>query len=240
MKKMNIALIFCIAVLCNSCNNDLIEYQTNDLKISIEQGDDYLHDFPLFLGIKKKNPPQMAIWTEDLQGNYLSTIYVTHKIATESWQSAGGNRRKEALPHWCYSRGVIYDDGLYLPTKKRPLVDGISGATPTKSFTMKIKPNNELKQFVVKIEVNNSTDFNKYYPKSAKIGDANYSGGKMGSGQPAVVYAAIVDLTSNKKTFRAELIGHSSPDGTDGNVQSDVSTLTTALHIIKQITINVQ
>ena len=69
---------------------------SNDLKISIEKGEEWMHDFPLFLGINKKNPPQIAIWTEDMEGHYLSTIYVTHKIATQSWQASGGNRRKEA------------------------------------------------------------------------------------------------------------------------------------------------
>lgn len=240
MRKMNIVLLFYITILCGSCDKELIEYQQNDLKVSIEQGDAYLHDFPLFMGIKKKNPPQIAIWIEDLQGNYVSTIYATHKIATAKWQSAGGNRRKESLPHWCYSRGVQYDDGLYLPSKEKPLTDGISGATPTKSFDIKIKPSGQLKQFTVKIEINHSTDFNDNYPKSAKEGDANYSGGDMGSGQPAVVYAAKVDLMADETTFKAELIGHSSPDGTNGDVQPDISSPTTALNIVRQITINIQ
>lgn len=239
MRKMNIALIFCMVTLYSSCDKELIEYQQSDLKVSIEQGNAYLHDFPLFLGIKKKNPPQIAIWIEDLQGNYISTIFATHKIATAKWQSASGNRRKESLPHWCYSRGVQYSDGLYLPTRDNPLTDGVSGATPTASFNMKIKPKRELKQFIIKIEVNHSTDFNDNYPKSAKEGDAGYSGGEEGSGQPAVVYAAKIDLTS-QTAFRAELTGHSSPDGTDGNLQTDVSKLTSALDIVKQITINIQ
>lgn len=237
---MKVLLLLCMTTLCSSCNKELIEYQQNDLKVSIEQGDAYLHDFPLFMGIKKKNPPQIGIWIEDLQGNYVSTIYTTHKIATAKWQSAGGNRRKEALPHWCYSRGVQYDDGLYLPTKAKPLTDGISGATPIESFDIKIKPEGQLKQFIVKIEINHSTDFNDNYPKSAKEGEPGYSGGEEGSGQPAVVYAAAVDLASGKTAFKADLIGHSSPDGTDGDLRTDVSKLTSALGIIKQITINIQ
>ena len=95
-----------------SCQKDLIEYEAGDIKVCIEEGDEWLHNFPLFLGIKKKNPPQIVIWMEDINGNYLSTLYASHKIATQSWQSAGDNRRKEALPHWCYSRGVKYEDGL--------------------------------------------------------------------------------------------------------------------------------
>lgn len=138
MNKMTMMGVWLIALFSTGCNQDLVEYNSNDLKISIEKGEEWLHKFPLFLGINKKNPPQIAIWTEDMKGHYLSTVYVTHKIATQSWQFSGGNRRKEALPHWCYQRGVESEDGLYLPTKKSPLVDGITGATPQGSFQVKM------------------------------------------------------------------------------------------------------
>ena len=141
MHKYGIILGTCMALLaCCSCNNDLVEYKSNDLKITLQKGESWLHDFPLFLGISRKNPPQIAIWLEDKDGNYLSTVYVTHKIATQSWLMAGKNRRKEALPHWCYSRGVKYDDGLYLPTKKEPFTDGLTGATPHSGFDVKMQP----------------------------------------------------------------------------------------------------
>lgn len=241
MTKMIIALLGLLsAISLTSCDKELIEYEQGDIKVCIEQGREWLHDFPVFLGIKKKNPPQIAIWLEDMQGNYLSTVYVSHKIATQDWQMAKGNRRKEALPHWCFSRGVKYDDGLYLPTKDRPLVDGISGATPRESFDVKLRTANRLKHFVVKVEVNHSIDFNDKFPKNAQEGDANYSGGKEGSGQPAVIYKAEVDLTTGKKTFDATLIGHSSPDGSDGEIHADMSGLTTALEIVERITINIQ
>ena len=240
MTKMGLTLIYLWLISLCSCQQELIEYEKEDLKVCIEQGEEWLHDFPLFLGIKKKNPPQMAIWLEDMQGNYLSTVYVTHRIATQSWQASGGNRRKEALPHWCYSRGVKYDDGLYLPTKKEPLADGISGATPRGSFDIKLSPTAELKRFVVKIEVNHSTDFNESFPKSAEKGADNYSGGEEGSGQPAVVYATQIDLSSGEQSFEAIPVGHSSPDGNSGSINTDLSGLTTALHIVKRIMIHIQ
>lgn len=99
MKKMGLLLIYLSLVSLCACQQELVGYGQGDLKISIEQGEEWLHDFPLFLGIKKKNPPQIAVWLEDTAGNYLSTVYVTEKAATQSWQSAGGNRRKESLPH---------------------------------------------------------------------------------------------------------------------------------------------
>lgn len=238
--KIMIIPILTSLVCFSACENDLVEYHTNDLKVNIEQGEEWLHDYPLFLGIKKKNPPQIAVWIEDVDGNYISTVYVSHKIASQSWQSAGGNRRKEALPHWCHKRGIKYEDGLYLPTKNNPVADGISGATPQNGFSLKISPTERLQQFIVKVEVNHSTDFNDNWPKSAKEGENNYSGGKDGSGQPAVVYAAYVDLASGERVFHAHITGHSSPDGTDGEVYEDISSLTSALHIVKSITIEIK
>lgn len=154
--------------------------------------------------------------------------------------SIGRKPTKRSSTSRCYSRGVKYDDGLYLPTKKEPLTDGISGATPHGSFDIKLSPATTLKAFVVKIEINHSTDFNEAFPKSAKEGEANYSGGKEGSGQPAIVYAANVDLSSDEKSFEANLVGHSSPNGSSGEVSKDTSGLTTALHIVKRITVIIQ
>ena len=240
MRKIGIIGYCLLMITCCGCNKDLVEYNTGDLRVSIEKGDAWLHDFPLFLGINKKNPPQIAIWVEDEAGHYLSTLYVTHKIATQSWQASKGNRRKESLPHWCYQRGVQYSDGLYLPTRKEPFTDGITGATPTGSFSVKMTPMDNRKKWVVKIEINHSTDWNEAYPKNANEGEKNYSGGKEGSGQPAVVYAATIDLTSGQKEFTANLMGCSSPDGSNGVLTTDTSSLSTALHIVKKITITIQ
>ena len=96
------------------------------------------------------------------------------------------------------------------------------------------------KQFVVKVEINHSTDFNEAFPKSAKEGTPTTPAEKKEAGQPALVYAAEVDLTSGKKEFTAKLIGHSSPDGSNGEIITDTSSLTTALHIVKSITIHIQ
>lgn len=239
MKKMVIAWILPF-VLFGSCRKELVEYDQGSVKVVVEQGDQWLHDFSLFMGIKKKNPPQIAVWVEDTEGKYLATVYASYKIATQSWQAAGGNRRKEALPHWCHSRGVQYADGLYLPTSDEPLTDGISGATPRSGFDLKISPAAGLQRFVVKVEVNHSTDFNEAYPRSAKEGEPGYSGGRHGSGQPALVYAADVDLASGASEFEAVLVGHSSPDGSSGEVDPDLSGLTSALRIVERITVRIR
>ncbi|MDR2920308.1 MAG: DUF2271 domain-containing protein [Tannerella sp.] len=228
-----------------SCNDDLVEYGSGDIKIFVEEGDAWLHDYPLFLGIEKQNRPQIAMWIEDLDGKYIRTLYVTHKAGTKSWQGNKGNPRKEALPCWNYARLPIaldqeIPDGYTGATTPAEIFDAVTGATPCGNFDVKMRSISDFKQFVVKIEINHSTDWNDYYPEDAEEGDANYSGGDDGSGQPAVVYAATIDLDSDVKQYAATLTGHSSPDGSNGNVYSDLSTLTTATQIIKQITIKIQ
>lgn len=237
-----IYLLPIIIVLIFSCSSDkTIRYGEGDVSVFIKQGKMWEHDFHLFWGIiNKKNTPQIAIWIEDTCGKYISTIYVTQRIATQSWIMSKGNRRKEALPHWCHSRGIQYEDGLYSPTKDNPLPDALTGATPKGSFMVNFSPETPLEKFIVKIEVNHSTDFNDSYPKDAQKGDLNYSGGKEGSGQPALVYAAIIETTSTHKTIEARLIGHSSPDGSSGNIYSDMSGITSALDIIDRITVQYQ
>jgi hypothetical protein len=230
--------MFASALLLNSCEKEDLLYTSGDIEITVETGDHWLHDFPLFMGLTKKNPPQLAIWIEDVQGNYLSTVFVTYKIATEGWQANKGNRRKESLPHWCYQRGVVYEDGLLLPTKATPLADGITGATPKGDKRIQIRPGNLGKPFVVKAEFNHSVDFNDFYPEHAREGEANYSGGKEGSGQPAVVYAATVYPDTREAIF--ECIGNSSPDGSNGDINPDLQGLTTAKSIVKRIKLTIK
>lgn len=84
---MNKLLIFSLLIFVagkSACGNHLPEYHTGHITIHIEKGEHYLHDFPLFMGIKIKNAPQLAIWLEDTAGNYISMIFVTRRIANQS------------------------------------------------------------------------------------------------------------------------------------------------------------
>ena len=223
-------------LLSVSCKNeDPLIYSKGDIKIQIEVGENWIHKFPFFLGIKKDNAPQFAVWLEDVDGKYLSTIYVTEKIATQSWVSSDGNRRKEALPHWCYQRGMVYEDGLYLPTKNEPITDALTGATPKSNKEIQLKLADFTTPVVIKAEFNHSIDFNEFFPKSAKVGDENYSGGEMGSGQPAVIYAdTIYPFQINAEL---KMIGRSSSDGTNGRIYNDLEKLTSAKSIVKSVNI---
>ena len=237
MLSAKMIVILSCMLSCTSCEKTDLEFSQGDLAITIDTGEHWLHDFPLFWGISKKNPPQFAVWIEDTSGRYISTIFVTKKIATEGWISNGGNRRKEALPYWCHRRGIVYDDGLLLPTKEKPLTDGVTGATPKNDKTIQVRLKGFNEPVVIKAEFNHSVDFNSFFPKNAAVGDTNYSGGKEGSGQPAIVYEATVFPGMTETELK--IIGYSSPDGADGNIHTDLEKLTTAKSIVKKITVKI-
>lgn len=237
MVTIKLWILTCM-IFIQSCEKEDLSFVSGDIEIELKTGEHWLHDFPLFLGLTKNNPPQFAIWIEDTSGNYISTVFATYKIATEGWVSNNGNRRKESLPYWCHQRGIVYEDGLLLPTKEYPLIDGITGATPKEDKKIKITPINLEKPFVINAEFNHSVDFNNYYPKNAKEGDDNYSGGEEGSGQPAVIYSATIYPETTNAIL--ELIGYSSPDGTTGDVYPDLQKLTTAKAIIKSIQVKIK
>ena len=225
-------------------NDGIIENSGEEYTLEIEAGEAWLHDFPLFAGFKAKNPPQYAVWLEDLEGNYLETVVVTEKIATEGWVFNGGNRRVEALPYWMFRRSRVYSDGFMLPSSNERMADAVTAATPKKSSSAGIgsavlsAAESDLRRLRIVAEFNHSTDFNEAWPADAVPADDNWSGGEMGSGQPAVVYAA--EFTPDELengSVRLELIGRSSADGSDGGLYGDVSTLTTALEIVSGITL---
>lgn len=60
---------------------------------------------------------QFAVWIEDLDGNLIKTLFVTHFTVTKGWKT-----RKEALPTWRKKANISH--------LEKKDVDTISGATP--------------------------------------------------------------------------------------------------------------
>jgi hypothetical protein len=219
----------------------------SDITMIVEEGSHYTHPLKVMKIITVKTTPQIAVWIEDIDGNYIETIYVTERVGTQGWRKTPGEgvpaekvRRKSSLPYWAHKRGVVYEDGLYLPTKANPLPDTITSASPKGSFSLNTKVPETLTRFVILAEFNNSGDFNEFYTDDAKPGDPGYTGGFYAGGQPAVVYAVEVDLTSESKTYEMKIVGHASPDGEDGNLYEDTSKMTTGLDLVEKITVEVK
>ncbi len=192
------------------------------------------------------NYPLMAIWLEDMDGNYIHTLYVAQSIATSTFRhgSAGWQhwepavvRRPAALPYWGHKRGIKAEDGLYLPTPENPVPDAYTGATPKTDFTLQTRADAQLPgQFKVMLEINQSWDWNHYWTNDKFPDDPDYKS----SSQPALVYEAIITRPDDTKEYVMKPLGHSHYSGKDGGLNTDLSTITTALEIAEKIIVRIR
>ena len=226
IKKYFILFIFFAIFGLNQFYGDT---QSKIISIKINAGKNYTHNYGIL-----KLIPQIAIWIEDINGNYIDTIYVTFRSAKSQWRGGNNIRRPEALPIWSYKKGIKYEDGLYMPTRNKPLNDSITGATPTSSFAKEWKIPTDLKQkiFILKIEVNNSFDYNNIYNKKLPKDSLYYNNV---NGQPSLLYEGKIDLSKNNNEIKLNIIGHGDVMGNNGNINKDISFLTDSLNIIDSI-----
>lgn len=183
------------------------------------------------------NHPLMAAWVEDLDGNYLQSLFVANSIATgvyrhgqerEGKWAPGPQRRPAALPRWAHQRGVKASDGLFVPGPQTQVADAYTGATPQASFVLRTKLDKEIQQaFKLFVEVNQSWDWNTYWTNNKFPDDPEYKT----SSQPAVVYSVVLDPQKNGEMKALKIVGHSHYSGKDGRLYEDTETLTTALEI---------
>jgi hypothetical protein len=192
---------------------------------------------------KAFNHPSFALWIEDLEGNYIETLYVTKYVATGTfghgeiepgkWKNEPGEvRRPATLPYWAHKRNIKAPDGLYVPSAKTAVPDALTAATPTKNFILKtgtkINPN---QKFRVLFEINQPWDSNNFWTNNKFPGDRDY----FTSLQPALVYAVTINPESEDKEYYLNPIGHSDPSGRNGKLYTDLTSLTTAKEIAQKI-----
>ncbi|KXF83161.1 hypothetical protein [Enterovibrio coralii] len=177
----------------------------------------------------------LVMWIEDLQGNYLQTLYSTRRFGkgfmTNPLNRSENIHRQEAVPHWLHARAkALGTDITYaIPSLENPLVDGITAATPRTNFIVNSKLNNaDLRQFVVKVEANQSYDWNEHYSRDRFPDDPVYSGSGQ-VGQPAIVYRTEIDLDSPQDFYILTALGHSHRSGQNGDIDPDMTGITTAI-----------
>lgn len=190
--------------------------------------------------------PLMAVWLENLEGEYIQTLYVPNSVATSNfrygeirdraWQP-GVRRHPQIVPYWAHKRGVKASDGLFMPDSENPVPDAYSGATPVTGFILNTRSDKPLNQPVrLMLEVNQNWDWNEYWTNDKFPDDEYY---KL-SCQPAVVYEALLDPSEPGKDVVMKPLGHSHPGGATGELFPDLSTLTTALTIADSIIVRLQ
>lgn len=195
----------------------------------------------LFLNITYTSVPQISVWMETLEGQYIDTLYVTGKISDASFRGkaddGGRKRRPEALPYWSHKRGIQESDGLYVPIANNPDLDGVTAATPKNDYQVTLTAP-KMGRYKLMMEVNRTYDFNEYYSPTRFPDDPIYSGDGS-SGQPSLIYQAIIDSHQPGHHF-FELIGHGHHSGADGRLYEDLSNITTAKDILAFVVASVE
>jgi len=239
MKKITIffttILIFALLGSCSSSKltTETIVYKDNkaghNLSIELIKGEAF-------------NNPTYVIWMEDMDGNFLKTIFITksyatgiygHKMTSDStWSNEEGESiQAAALPYWTHKKGLI--DGKHLiPTPKHPYVDAYAGATPKSDFIFQTDDSSMEKPYRILLEVNQPWDFNKYWTNSKYIDNLQYKR----SAQPSVIYS--VTVNTDESEYFLNPIGHGDPIGENGKLYTNLSNLTTSKEIFKSIKLN--
>lgn len=188
---------------------------------------------------KEKREPQIALWLEDSQGNYIRTLYVTERAGHKSWIFGPKEGRPESLPVWYgaskngstaskaeASHSAESTSSAPSPSLTRSL-DAVTGATPKSELNLTAQI--EEGDYIIKAEFNNSFDYNDFYTK--KSSGVN--------GQPSVVYSAKIpaNLTAGQE-ISLDFAGTGSLTGEDGSINKNTQNLTTAKEIVKVVTVN--
>ncbi len=201
-----------------------------------------------FVKGKSFNHPSFAIWTEDMEGNYIRTLYVTAyvakgrfeygELAPGKWKNEPGDARRPAtLPYWAHKRNIKAPDGLYIPSPETAVPDALTSATPRGNFNLETATSYPgAGKFKVLLEINQAWDSNEYWTNSKFPGDIRYQG----SFQPALVYAVTVDPNRKDVDYHLNPIGHSHYAGADGELYTDLTTFTSARNIAHKIVVRIR
>jgi hypothetical protein len=221
-----------------------MEYSSDTLSVNQSGTGEWLEI--TFLRGSEHNHPLMAVWIEDTHGNYIQTLYVAESIAkgvfghgdksSGKWMP-GPIRRPAALPVWAHSRGVMEEDSLFIPTQATAIPDAYTGPTPPAHFVLMARADKELPDaFNVFFEINQTWDWNEYWTNNKFPEDRDYET----SAQPALVYKAYLQKTEQKSKIKLQLIGHSHYSGRDGEIYSDINSITTARDITESVTVEIK
>jgi hypothetical protein len=201
-----------------------------------------------FIKGKYHNHPTFSFWVEDIEGKYIETLYVTQYLAKGiyghgslgegKWDSKPGPaQRPSTLPYWLHKWTGKDDSKSSLPTPENPVPDAITGATPSGDFILETVIDKPVgKKFRLMMEINQPWDWNQYWNNGLHPENFDYKV----SCQPALVYSVIIDSDQPNKDFYLNPIGHSHYSGLNGELFTDISTLTTAKEIVFKVSARIK
>lgn len=190
--------------------------------------------------------PLIAFWYEDTSGRFIQTLFLSRSVGTsifeagilveDRWEPAV-LRKPATLPYWAHKRGILAEDGLYMPSPQNPVPDAISGATPKSDFILKTRTNEKFPEVIrVYLEINQTFDWNDFYNLNKYPEEENY----LDNSQPAIIYMAEINLKNRSTTYRMRPIGHSHLFGEDGGIYRDMDNISTALSMVREVRVRVK
>lgn len=186
--------------------------------------------------VTKKDPGR--VFTE----NPFTTGEDENSIFAYEWDPAtkDNRMRPESLPVFLHALGIQSKTGQFFPEDMPPEMDAYAGATFMDNFVLGSQAMSDLpRQFKLRFEINQSFDFNEYYSSDRFPDDPIYSGDGY-SAQPSVIYELEIDLDNPQPVYAMRLIGHGHHSGHDGNVNPDLSLLTSAKKIVDRIIVEIK
>jgi hypothetical protein len=244
MRKAVLFMILIILsefVFSNGGGEDLYNTNSNTdgkpIVIVITPGPGWHHSFK-YKSITINSTPQIVVWAESPDGEYIDTFFITEKFGKQNWRGTpeqidNETYRIETFPCWI---SKIISAGMNPPTKDNPFPDEITGATPDSGFTVNSCIKTDLNEICILLEVNHSYDGNDNFPDNEPSDSGQYI---PVSGQPSIVYKAIVKLNESS-VYLLEPAGHSDPDGLNGSLTEDLSGITTAIQIAARIEVIIE
>jgi hypothetical protein len=246
--RVLVFLVITILVVLTGCSGRLIEQPlVMETIVTNQDGSGINLEITALTG-KHHNHPTFSVWIETPEEEYIQTLFVTKSLATglyrrgqltdSTWMEGPGVAvRPATLPYWLHKHTFNSSDGSKLPSPGNPVPDAYSGATPENNFQLKTTTDHVIKgKFRILLEVNQPWDWNEHWHNDLHPGNRNY----MTSCQPAVVYAVTIDPSSNVREYWLNPIGHSHYAGENGLLYTDLSTLSTALHIFRQVKVTIK
>lgn len=233
-------ILLSITLVFTQCKTAHIESESK-MSILIQTDEDGKQMTIQFINGKGYNHPTFVLWKEDLQGNYLETIFITkayasgifgHEMQGDTiWKKTPGpSYQPAALPYWSHKKGLINGIDL-IPSPSNPYVDAYTGATPEQNFNIETKMKSKQKNYRLCLEVNQTWDWNSYWTNNKFPDNDAYKH----SAQPSIIYS--IEINEKNKTYFMKPIGHGDPKGENGLLFTELSTLTTAKEIFHSIEI---
>jgi len=185
--------------------------------------------------VTRRNPEQVFTSNPQIAEEQGQVIFEY----TSEPETANQRMRPESLPVFLHKLAIQTTAGIHVPTGNNSAIDGYSGATLLDHFLLTSRTLKPLPEsYKVRLEINQSFDFNEYYSSNRYPDDPVYSGDGY-TAQPSVVYEAIIDTTLPQQYFPMAMVGRGHHSGADGGLHFDLENLTTALQLIDRVIVEV-